>query len=90
MVPFESGEFDENGIFGENCKNRRALGMSQREMANVVPFESDGLMKMAYLVNLRQRVSKNFNDMAKGQCLSKFQRLSKFGKNSKWKIRQFE
>ena len=42
MVPFESGDFDENGIFGENCENRQALDISQREMANVVPFESGG------------------------------------------------
>ena len=42
VVPFESGGFDENGIFGENCENRQALDISQSEKANVVPFESGG------------------------------------------------
>ena len=54
------------------------------------PFKVAVLTKMAYLANIRHLLSKNSNDMAKGQCLSNFQKLSKFNKNSKWKIRQFE
>ena len=52
---FKSADFDGNGEFGknrpalaisqirwQNCENRQALDISQRAMANMVPFESGG------------------------------------------------